>query len=157
EGGSEMTIKYEVHPHAKQRITKRFGIKPEHVTNWANQILSNSIEAYTAYEGAYNGRTVFQHRTKEVFLAVDVKDNLVVSVIDKPIEKVKIRSQFMDGILPNLERERHNMKREYSRKKQAMEIVHDEKRSKGATEAELLEMEREASLLMHEYTLAEAK
>lgn len=147
------TITYKVHPHAKAAVQKRFGILPEHVTNWCNQILSNSVEAYTEYEG----RVVYQHRTKEVFLAVDRNDLLVVTVIDKPIEKVKVRSPFLDAMLPQLERELAKMKRDYTRKRRALEKVHAEttlergyileRRAKACNPDTQANLAREASLV----------
>ncbi|MCA1800331.1 MAG: hypothetical protein LC650_03470, partial [Actinobacteria bacterium] len=113
---------YKVHAHAEKRIQERFGIQSAHIANWANQMLANSIKAYTQEDG----REVYQHRTKEVFLVVDAKDMLVITTIDKPIEKVKFRSPFLDAMLPQLERELFKMKRDYTRKRRAMEKNHAE-------------------------------
>src|SRR5690606_21039237 len=67
------------------------------------------------------------HRTKEVFLAVDPADMLVVTVIDKKIEKVKVRSPFLDAMLPQLEREAFKMQRDFTRQRRQWEKMHAEK------------------------------
>lgn len=118
-----MSLAYQVHPHAAKRIRERFGIKPEHVPNWANQTLSNSVRAYKQDDG----RTVFQHKTKEIFIVVDEADMLVVTTIDKPIEKVKVRSPFLDAMLPQLEREAFKMQRDFTRQRRQLEKMHAEK------------------------------
>lgn len=131
-----MSLAYKVHPHAVGRITERFGIQAAHVPNWANQAIANSVRAYTQEDG----RTVFQHRTKEIFLVVSEEDMLVVTSIDKPIEKVKVRSPFLDSILPQLEREAFKMKRDYTRQRRQLEKMYAEK----VTERGLL-LERRAA------------
>jgi hypothetical protein len=118
-----MSLAYKIHDHAKKRVRERFGIKPEHVANWCNQALSNSVRAYKQEDG----RTVFQHRSKEIFIVVDEADMLVVTLIDKPIEKVKVRSPFLDNMLPQLEREAYKMQRDFTRQRRALEKMYAEK------------------------------
>lgn len=110
-------MKWNVHRHASEQVQKRFGIRPEHVNNFVNQMMEHSVKVHCKEEG----REAYAHKTKDFFAAVNPAEGLVITVIDKAAEQVAVRSPFLDEVLPKMKRELIKMERDFNRKKRVLD------------------------------------
>lgn len=112
-----MTIMYDIHPHALEQAKERFGIDPERCPYWVDGLMKQTVRVHTEHAG----REAYLHREKEIFIVVDPKDRLVVTIIDKPAARVPVRTEFMDEVLPVFEEQIYVMKEAYKSKRRAIE------------------------------------
>lgn len=67
-------MKYTVRRHAVERAVQRFGIKPENVANWFNQIMKTATKV-----SQRDDRDIYVHHDKRIV----VSGNVVITVIDR--------------------------------------------------------------------------
>jgi len=67
-------MKYSIRRHAVERAVERFGIKPENVANWFNQIMKTATKV-----SKRDDRDVYIHHDKRIV----VSGNVVITVIER--------------------------------------------------------------------------
>lgn len=111
-------------PHGYAAIEKRYGVKKQQAKTWLRAILNNVVHLETQP----TGREVWHHMTENVTLVYEPRTGLFVTAIDKPAEKIKTTSRFLDGTLAAMDRELRRMTVEMTRQsrilqKEAAEMV----------------------------------
>lgn len=70
-------MKYNPSMHAIERIRDRFGIMEEHAKNFVNQLMETALYVSTNP----NGTKVYKHTGKDVMLAIDPKNHVVITIL----------------------------------------------------------------------------
>lgn len=93
--------------HARKRTIERYAVMPKEANRWAN----DRLKECTFLDTQEDGRKRYVHPTEPIFIVTTAKGDEIISIIDKPMENVTVKSAFLDAMMPTLEREYAKMKR----------------------------------------------
>lgn len=102
--------------HAIENAVERFHVEESEAIVWMNNMMSDAFVVETQKDG----RLLYQHRKQPVAFVASPETQTIITVMYRPAEKARVRTQFLDKICRGLTKALDSMEKDFNSQMQKL-------------------------------------